>query len=74
MNGARMSFTEVDLFGVYVAPISLLMVAAWVMTIGLRRLAVRVGLLRWVWHPALFVFAAYVIILSSLMFGPRVLP
>ena len=69
-----MSFTEVDLFGVYVAPISLLMVAAWVVTIGLRRLAVRIGLLAWVWHPALFVFAAYVIILSSLMLVPRVLP
>ena len=73
-----MSFTEVDLFGVYVAPISLLMVAAWVVTIGLRRLAVRVGLLRWVWHPALLVFAIYIIVLSSLTFVashvPRVLP
>jgi len=63
-----MRFAEVDLFGVYVAPISLLMVAAWIATIGLRRLAVRVGLLRWVWHPSLFVFAVYVIILSSLAF------
>ena len=73
-----MKFAEIDLFGVYVAPISLLMVAAWVVTTGLRRLAVRVPLLHWVWHPALFVFAVYVIILSSLAFvaahGPRVLP
>ena len=73
-----MRFAEVDLFGVYVAPVSVLMITAWVVTTGLRRLAVRVGLLRCVWHPALFVFAAYVIILSSLMFvaahGPRVLP
>ena len=69
-----MRFAEVDLFGVYVAPVSVLMITAWVVTIGLRRLAVRVGLLRWVWHPALFVFAVYVIILSSLMFGARVLP
>ena len=73
-----MSFTEVDLFGVYVAPISLLMMAAWVVTMGLRRLAVRVGLLHWVWHPALFVFAVYVLVLSSLTFvashAPRVLP
>ena len=73
-----MKFAEIDLFGVYVAPISLLMMAAWVVWMGLRRLAVRVGLLRWVWHPALFVFAAYVIILSSLTFVashmPRVLP
>ena len=73
-----MSFAEVDLFGVYVAPISLLMVVTWVVTVGLRRLAVRVGLLRRVWHPALFVFAVYVIILSSLTFVasnvPWVLP
>jgi len=73
-----MKFAEIDLFGVYVAPMSLLIVVAWVVTIGLRRLAVSVRLLRWVWHPALFVFAAYVIILSSLMFvaahGPWVLP
>ena len=61
-----MRFGEVDLFGVYVAPISLLMVVAWVLTMGMRRLAVRVGLLRRVWHPALFVFAVYAIVLASL--------
>ena len=73
-----MRFTEIDLFGVYVAPISLLMVVAWVVTIGLRRLAVQVGLFRWVWHPALLVFAIYVITLSSVTFVashmPRVFP
>ena len=61
-----MRFAEVDLFGVYVAPISLLMIVAWGATMGMRRLAVRVGLLRRVWHPALFVFAVYVIVLASL--------
>ena len=60
-----MRFTEVNLFGVYVAPISFLMVAAWLVTIALRRLAARFGLLRFVWHPSLFVFATYIIILSS---------
>jgi len=60
-----MSFTEVNLFGVYVAPISVMMVVAWVITIALRRIATRFGLLRYVWHPALFVFAIYIIILSS---------
>ncbi len=60
-----MSFAEVDLFGVYVAPISMLMVAAWFVTIILRRIASRFGLLRYVWHPALFVFAVYLIVLSS---------
>jgi protein AaeX len=60
-------FTEVNLFGVYVAPISVIMVVAWVVTIGLRRSAARFGLLRYVWHPALFVFAVYTIVLSSMV-------
>ena len=60
-----MSFTEIDLFGVYVAPISLMMVGAWLVTIALRRVASRTGLLRYVWHPALLVFAVYIIVLSS---------
>jgi hypothetical protein len=60
-----MSFNEIDLFGVYVAPISLMMVGAWLVTIALRRIASRFGLLRYVWHPALFVFAIYIIVLSS---------
>ena len=61
-----MRFAEIDLFGVYVAPMSLLMVAAWLLTIALRRVAARFGLLRHVWHPALFVFAVYIIVLSSM--------
>ena len=62
-----MRFTEINLFGVYVAPISVMMVAAWMVTIGLRRLAARFGLLRYVWHPAVFVFAVYMIVLSSIV-------
>jgi hypothetical protein len=61
-----MNFTEINLFGVYVAPMSLLLVAAWLVTMVLRRLADRFGLLRYVWHPALFVFCVYLIILSSI--------
>jgi hypothetical protein len=64
-----MRFTEINLFGVYVAPISVMMVAAWFVTIALRRVAARFGLLRRVWHPALFVFAIYVIVLSSIVLG-----
>jgi hypothetical protein len=60
-----MRFVEINLFGVYVAPISLTMVGAWLVTIALRRVASRLGLLRCVWHPALFVFAVYIIVLSS---------
>ena len=60
-----MRLAEINLFGVYVAPISLFMVAAWLITMALRRVANRSGLLRHVWHPALFVFAVYIIVLAS---------
>jgi hypothetical protein len=60
-----MRFTDINLFGVYVAPISLMMVVAWLITIALRRVADHFGLLRHVWHPALFVFAVYITVLSS---------
>ena len=62
-----MRFTDINLFGVYVAPISMIMVAAWVVTIGLRRFAARFGLLRYVWHPSLFAFAVYMVVLSSMV-------
>ena len=62
-----MRFVEVDLFGVYVAPMSVMLVAAWVITIALRRIAVQFGLLRHVWHPALFVLSVYLIVLSSIV-------
>jgi hypothetical protein len=58
---------EIDLLGVYVAPISLMMIAAWFVTISLRRLAVHYRLLRYAWHPALFVFAVYMIVLSTMV-------
>ena len=60
-----MRFAEINLFGVYVAPISLMMVGAWFVTVALRRVADRFGLLRYVWHPSLFLLAVYVIVLSS---------
>ena len=62
-----MRLSEVNLFGVYVAPISVMMVVAWLATITLRRVLVRLDLMRYVWHPALFVFAVYMILLSSIV-------
>jgi hypothetical protein len=62
-----LKFVEVDLLGVYVAPISVMMVAAWFATMVLRTIAGRFGFLAYVWHPALFVFAAYIIVLSSIV-------
>ena len=62
-----MRLSEVNLFGVYVAPISVMMVVAWLATITVRRVLVRFDLMRYVWHPALFVFAVYMILLSSIV-------
>jgi hypothetical protein len=42
-------------------------VAAWLILIALRRVADHFGLLRHVWHPALFVLACYMITLSSIV-------
>jgi hypothetical protein len=63
----RVKLAEINMFGVYVAPVSLMMVATWLVTIVLRGAASRFGLLRYVWHPALFTFSVYLIILSSWM-------
>jgi hypothetical protein len=52
-------FTEINLFGVYVAPISVMMLTAWLVLIALRRVADHFGLLGHVWHPPLFVFGSY---------------
>ena len=62
-----MRFTEINLFGVYVALIAVLMVAAWVVTIGLRWFAARFGLLSYIWRPSLFVSAVYTIVLSPMV-------
>lgn len=62
-----MRFTEIDLFGVYIAPISVMIVVAWILTMALRRATVRFGVLSHVWHPALFVLSVFVMILSGII-------
>jgi hypothetical protein len=77
-----MTYAEINLFGVYVAPIAPMIVAAWFLLMPLRRLADHFFLLRHVWHPALFLFAVYLILLSAIVLlsgllstilGPRIL-
>jgi hypothetical protein len=65
------SLTQIDLFGVYVAPIAVLMIGAWLILLPLRRLADHFDFERHVWHPALFAFAVYMIILSALVLAMR---
>jgi hypothetical protein len=60
-------FSEINLLGVYVAPISVIMAVAWILLLITRRMVVRVGLSEYVWHPALFSLAIYVIFVSSIV-------
>jgi hypothetical protein len=60
-------FSEINLLGVYVAPISVIMAVAWILLLITRRMVVRVGLSEYVWHPALFSLAVYVIFVSSIV-------
>jgi hypothetical protein len=60
-------FVEINLFGVYVAPISVMMLAAWIVLNALRRVANHFGLPRRVWHPPLFALAVYTIVLASIV-------
>jgi len=62
-----MRYAEINIFGVYIPPVLPMIVLAWVILSLLRRLADRFGLLRHVWHPALFVFAVYAILLSAIV-------
>jgi hypothetical protein len=62
-----MRFSEISIFGVYIAPIAPLMLLAALVVVPLRLLADRYGLLAHVWHPALFVFAVYMIALSAIV-------
>jgi hypothetical protein len=62
-----MRFNEINLFGLYVAPIMLILAAAWVAYVIIRRIVARFGLIQRVWHPALFELALYVIIVSLIV-------
>ena len=62
-----MRFNEINLFGLYVAPIVMILGVAWIIYLLLRRTGDRVGLSEQVWHPALFDLALYVIIVSSIV-------
>ena len=66
-----MSFSEVDLFGVYVAPAAPILVAAALAFLVLRRATDGLDVLRHVWHPALFEFAVYIILVSGLTLVAR---
>jgi len=68
---AGMRYVEVSIFGIFVSPFVLMMLGAWLITMPLRYLGDRIGIARYVWHPALFDMAIYVIVLSLVVLCAR---
>jgi len=56
---------ELSLYGLYIPTLLLLAILALVCTRALGRLLMRLGFYRLVWHPALFEFALFFIVLGS---------
>lgn len=62
---------EVNLFGVQLPWLLLLAGGALACAWAMRRLLAILGAYRWVWHPALFDLALYVLVLYALTYLTR---
>ena len=62
---------EIDLFGVLVPSLVLWSVIAYLLARIISKLIARVGLYRWIWHPALFDFSLFVCLVASLAFTSK---
>ena len=62
-----MRSNEINLFGLYVAPITVVMGVAGVVYLVVRRACERFGLIQRVWHPALLELALCFVIVSSIV-------
>jgi len=60
-------YSELNLQGIYMAPIVLYALIALPVFLVLRFVLARIGFFRLVWHPALFETALYLSILSLLI-------
>ncbi|QCE35052.1 DUF1656 domain-containing protein [Acetobacteraceae bacterium] len=58
---------EFNLFGIYIAPITVYGLIAVFLTVLLRTILWRIGILQWFWHVALFEVALFCCILSLLI-------
>ena len=60
-----MSFVEINVFGVLISPFMPLMVVAFAINMVLRWVCVELGWVRSIWHPALFEFSVFIIVLTA---------
>ena len=59
-------YGEFSLYGVFIPTLIGLMLAAFLVLLGLRLALLRAGAYRHVWHPPLFNFALYILVLGAL--------
>ena len=62
---------EVSIYGLYVPPLLLLTLAALVVSRLINLVLAKTGIYRIVWHPALFDFSLFVIVLGALTYYTR---
>jgi hypothetical protein len=62
---------QLDLFGVVVPSLLLWSVVAYALARLVSKLIARAGLYRLIWHPALFDFALYICLVTSLVFTSK---
>lgn len=67
-----MRFAEVDILGVYISPLVPMLAAAWLVTVALQAMGVRLGLSGWVWHPPLFTLCLFVVVLAGIVLAVAV--
>lgn len=64
---------QTSFYGLYLPWLMLLALGALLALWGMRRALAAVGVYRWVWHPALFDLALYVLLLYALSRASAVL-
>ena len=60
-------FTEVNVFGVFISPFVVMMLAAWLIVTPVTMATARIRQLGRMWHPGLFNVCLYVIALSLIV-------
>lgn len=58
---------EFNVFGIYIAPLVVYGIVAFLITIFIRWVLWKLGALQWFWHVALFEVALYCAVLSLLI-------
>lgn len=55
-----MRLTEINIYGVYISPYVVVLLAVWAFAFALRLALIRLGILAHAWHPALLMFSIFV--------------